>query len=161
MTTHVIGTLPEGTRFKYPECGKIATVVSHGQMGTRIKFEHDARTITIEADEFTGRPARTFTTQGKVEIVSSGSDVLLWPKGTRDDSGATPSNAGGKHKERGLGTLTVAYARIPEDRRRASAGGERSAGVTDTQANPKPPRAGAIRKRKVRRTRRRASSRSR
>jgi hypothetical protein len=68
------------TRVMFPYCGKIALVVSHGQMGTRIKYENDARTIEIAADEFTGREARTFTVPGKVEIVSGGSEVLLCPK---------------------------------------------------------------------------------
>src|SRR4051812_46860579 len=142
-----LDTLAEGIRFKFPECGKVATVLSHGMCGSRIKFEGDERTVEIAGDE--DKAGASFTVPGRPVLVSSGSEVLLWPKGSHD-AAIPQAHARGKHEGRGSDTLTVSYARIPEDRRRASAGGGRRVGVADTQADSKQVRAGAVRTRRVR-----------
>jgi len=92
MQLHKLETLPAGTRFKFPECGLVGEVVSHGQMGSRVRFEgRSEKQITVAANEFTGRAARTFTLKKEPEIISSGSEVMLWPSGAQLAS--TPSAA--------------------------------------------------------------------
>jgi len=79
MTLHRLDSLAEGTRVRFPECGKIGTVVMHGLSGSRVKYESDERTVEIDGDDFTGKAGASFTVPGRPVLVSSGSEVLLWP----------------------------------------------------------------------------------
>lgn len=69
----ILSSLPLGTRFRYPDSGKTAVLLSVSPGGARIKFDHSGRTKsfkTAEGDDV------TFDAPGKAVIVSAGSDVV-------------------------------------------------------------------------------------
>jgi hypothetical protein len=71
-----LSDLKPGTRFQYPECRKIATLLSLGPSGARIAYEGEGRVVTIEADEYKGRKAASFTVAGQPTLVSDASEVI-------------------------------------------------------------------------------------
>lgn len=70
-------TLPPGSRFKYPDCGKTAILLSVGPGGARVKFDDSGRTVAFAVDRGDGTNDEvTFDAPGKAVLVSAGSDVI-------------------------------------------------------------------------------------
>lgn len=64
-----------GRRIRWPYCGRAATVVGHGQMGTVVRYR-DGRKVrfqTKSGDVVTG--TREFTAKAKTYVVASESTV--------------------------------------------------------------------------------------
>jgi hypothetical protein len=75
-----LSTLAPGTRFRYPDCRRIAVLVSVSESGARVKFEGAERVVEIEADEMRGVKGATFTRPSQPVLVSAESEVELCPK---------------------------------------------------------------------------------
>jgi hypothetical protein len=73
-----IRDLALGTRFRYPECGKTATLMGLGESGARVQFDAANRVVEFEVksgDEVVGAVA--FERPGKPVLVSDYSDVEI------------------------------------------------------------------------------------
>jgi hypothetical protein len=74
-----LNTLDPETRFQYPDCRKIATLVSLGPSGARVKFEGGDRVVQIEGDEDRGIAPASFVRPAQVVLVSDESEVIVLP----------------------------------------------------------------------------------
>jgi len=72
-----IRDLEPGQRFRYPELGKTAVLVSQGAMGARIKYDGRERAVefTAHANDEDRAADVAFVSPGSVVIVSDYSDV--------------------------------------------------------------------------------------
>lgn len=75
MPLKPLKTVSPKRRIRWPHCGRTATVVSHGQMGTVVRYR-DSKPVQFErksGDVVTGKV--TFAAKGKTYVVSSESLV--------------------------------------------------------------------------------------
>lgn len=70
--------IPAGQRFETNLCKLKGSVVSHGMMGTRVKFDRGGRKVQIERKKW-GEETEVveFSRPAQVEIISSGTEVTL------------------------------------------------------------------------------------
>lgn len=71
--------LEPGTRFRYPESGKTAVLVSLSPSGARIMFEGVNRRVEFTAHQVDGDKVVEFESPGKPVLVSDYSDVEVIP----------------------------------------------------------------------------------
>lgn len=75
MTT--LRSLPLGTRFRYPDSGKTAILLSVGESGARVVFDDSGRKVAFAVDRGDGTGDEvTFDAPGKAVLVSAGSEVV-------------------------------------------------------------------------------------
>lgn len=68
-----LADLAPGTRFRYPDCGKTAILLSVTPGGARVKYDDSGRTVAFKSGE--GDDV-TFDAPGKAVVVSAGTDVI-------------------------------------------------------------------------------------
>lgn len=70
-----LSDLAPGTRFRYPESGKTAVLLSVSPGGARIIFDNSGRKVAFQVSNEEGRRVE-FKTPGKPVTVSAGSHII-------------------------------------------------------------------------------------
>lgn len=73
----VLSQMTPGTRFRYPDCGRVATLLDVSPCGARVIFDGSKRAVAFSAQQAfeEGTVEVEFEVKGKPVLVSAGTDV--------------------------------------------------------------------------------------